>query len=199
MIPIKKLRRMLSKSNVNLVVFDHDVPLCMPTTRTIYIPATYLEEGLDDLALKTTMLSVVHEVQHILRTTFDVSRLVKTKQERHVFNTLEDLRIDRPLIKQYGLKDVYEYTYIDPLKGKSFKKRTPWYVQVTYVLLLEMLGYSTDDHKDIQEFIHDKYLKEHAQNIIDMLNKLEKNPTDEAYDTAKVYITWMVKRMRRTS
>lgn len=193
MITLKYIRKLLAESNVRIVVVDHDIPLCMPAKRTIFLPKEFMREGLSPDEMRATILSITHELQHIIRTTFEINRIARTRQEQQVFNTLEDLRLDIPIIEKYGLKDAYQKAY--NIKGKTFKARTPWYIKVTYVLLLHMLGYSTDMFPDIQTYIDENYLVEYAKNIINHLNLLEKDHSEENYNKCLILISTFAKRI----
>jgi hypothetical protein len=166
---------------------------CSLGKNKITIPSSYFEKGGDVLAV----LSILHEVEHCKRTTFDVRALVgNNKKKIFLFNVIEDIRIDQPMLERYKLSKLHKETFGKMIGGRDLPKRYPLYKKIGVCLLADvMLGVKLTNEKETYKKIEEQNLKVHVRNLVGLFSHLERYPVKDSYVAALAYFNWFLSKI----
>ena len=176
---IQQVAEMLKDLDIKLKLWSKGYAECNPKEKIVFLPMRYLnQDNLSQIAL-----ALLHEVQHIQRTTYDSNKLAKTKEEAFILNCVEDARIDKNLMDTYDLRPTYRKIYLEKFKEKGFKRTVPLFEQIALTTLLFVVNFANvvKASRKVLAFIKKEKLIARYLKIMGLLDKLEVEPTTTLY------------------
>lgn len=183
---ITHIAKVMRKYNIKILLWEEQYAKCMVKERVILMPLDYL----DNSKLPEIVLALLHEVEHINRTTFDAKKLTDTKDQFFILNCMEDIRLDQSLMERYKLESLYRKVYSKLFGGKPFKRNWCRLQKIAWTTMLNMLGLidTITVQPSIGKFIHKHNIKAKFLRGVGLLDELEADPTPRRYSITRKHI-----------
>lgn len=196
MITLTEIADIIESEEINLRIFDDKCARSQPNKRIIYIPIDFFSiEQREDITI-----SLLHEIEHIRHTTYDLDKLDLSEEEFSVYNCIEDIRIDTAVMKQYSMRELYKSNFLRAFKKKHVKgtlvQRLSW---LALLQVLDLRTFTVTTRRREAYLLGKLYLPSRFRMTAVLLARLEDKPTSANFKQAEEAIKMIIKAIKATT